>query len=268
VIAFGRASVIVKLYFLGMERRLARGLLMMDDSGDFSPSARTGSKAALLVDGENISQEFAARMIHEAQELGQLVVCRVYGNVKLLPHWDAAPGFRFIHSGAGKNSADMMIVIDALDFAHSGGVTCFFIASSDGDFAHLARHLRERHFQVIGLGEAKAPAAFRMACTQFIELKSPRLPPVPSAVPPTAGPSDLDKKIYSMIAKHSTKGSGMLVSLMGAKMHSSHKTHISTHPERTWRGYLAARPHLYTLDPKGKDAHVRFVAAAFNALKP
>lgn len=50
---------------------------------------------------------------------------------------------------------------------------------------------------------------------------------------------------------------GMRIAALGPLMHARHGTRISTFPERTWRAYLAARPELYFLDPRGPEARVR-----------
>ncbi|MCV2865605.1 NYN domain-containing protein [Albidovulum sediminicola] len=122
--------------------------------------------------------------------------------------WHGAAGFRLIHAGTGKNAADLLLCIDAMELAMGQSFSDVVIASSDGDFAHLAVQLRERGLRVIGVGEAKAPPLFRAACTRF--------------------------EVVSGKA-----------------------------PERTWRAYLAARPSLYELDPRGPEAKVRFLPAGF-----
>ncbi len=46
---------------------------------------RARPNVAVLVDGDNISATFAARIRTIAAGLGDVVVCRVYGNAILLP---------------------------------------------------------------------------------------------------------------------------------------------------------------------------------------
>ena len=50
---------------------------------------------------------------------------------------------------------------------------------------------------------------------------------------------------------------------LGPKMHSQHRVCISDHPERKWRTYLAARPALFEMDPRGPEARVRFRPEGF-----
>jgi len=125
-----------------------------DFHGDFQQEKRS---VALLIDGENISAEFAAKILVCAGQRHELTVKRVYGDATAIPCWAKAPGFRLIHTGSGKNSADMMLVMQAVEMALTHDFTSFAIVSSDSDFSHLAHFLREKGVQVIGIGESKAP---------------------------------------------------------------------------------------------------------------
>ena len=67
-----------------------------------------------------------------------------------------------------------------------------------------------------------------------------------------------------MIADHSQRGQGIRIADLSARMRAAHRTRISTFAERTWRAYLAARPLLYELDPRGPEARVRFLRDGFS----
>jgi len=74
---------------------------------------------------------------------------------------------------AGKNGADMRMVIDALELCYAREhIDTFAIASGDSDFCPLGYKLRENNRMVIGLGvkEATSPL-FVKACDEFIYLK-------------------------------------------------------------------------------------------------
>tara|TARA_R100000988_G_C3877213_1_gene106616 strand:- start:272 stop:427 length:156 start_codon:yes stop_codon:yes gene_type:complete len=49
-------------------------------------------------------------------------------------------------------------------------------------------------------------------------------------------------------------------------MHKLHGVMISKSPEKSWRAYLAKRPALYSLDPKGPKAKVRYRPDAFKTV--
>lgn len=218
---------------------------------------------AVLVDGDNISGKNAAAILSVAATHGDPIVARVYLDAQRGSDWHGAAGFRLIHAGSGKNAADLLLAIDAMDLCHAKTTTNFVIATSDGDFTHLAVRLRELGVKVIGVGEAKATRMFRASCSSFVELGAkPTVKLVPKM---PAGVTDLDLKIRNMIAQHSQQGSGMLITALAPKMHVQHGVKISALPEKTWRKYLAARPALFDLDPRGAEAMVRFRPAGFAA---
>ena len=76
---------------------------------------------------------------------------------------------------AGKNGADMRLVIDALELCYAREhIDTFVIASGDSDFCPLAYKLRENNRMVVGLGvkEATSPL-FVKACDEFVYFKPP-----------------------------------------------------------------------------------------------
>ncbi|GGA11049.1 NYN domain-containing protein [Neptunicoccus cionae] len=223
-----------------------------------------GSSIALFVDGDNISPCFSEEIMAFAKQLGRLDVARVYGGAHPASGRMEALGFRFVHAGPGKNGADILLSIDAIETCQLSEIQTFVIATSDGDFSHLAYRLRERGAEVYGLGEGKAQFSFPAACTEFSTVisKLDVMPPK-STIQRRDGPSKLDEKIRAMIAIHSKNGLGMRISELAPKMHSSHGVKISSHVERTWRAYLSKRPELYQLDPRGPEAKVRFVPQGF-----
>jgi uncharacterized LabA/DUF88 family protein len=84
---------------------------------------------------------------------------------------------------AGKNGADMRLVIDALELCYAREhIDTFAIASGDSDFCPLAYKLRENNRVLIGLGvkEATSPL-FVKACDEFIYLRPPGRPKAPEA---------------------------------------------------------------------------------------
>lgn len=74
---------------------------------------------------------------------------------------------------SGKNSADMRLVIDALELCYAREhIDTFVIASGDSDFVPLASKLRENDKYVIGIGVKQSTSpVFVKACDEFIYLK-------------------------------------------------------------------------------------------------
>src|SRR6201981_1895926 len=71
---------------------------------------------------------------------------------------------------SGKNSADIRLVVDALDLCYTKGhVDTFVILSGDSDFSPLVSKLRENAKTVIGVGVKKSSSdLFINNCDQFI----------------------------------------------------------------------------------------------------
>lgn len=216
---------------------------------------------AVLVDGDNISGKNAAAILGIATEHGDPIVMRAYLDAQRGSDWHGAIGYRLVHAGSGKNASDILLAIDAMDLVHAKTAMRFIIATSDGDFTHLAVRLRELGAKVIGVGAAKAPHMFRASCSSFVELGAQPIVKLVSNAP--TGVTELDLKIRAMIAQHSKKGAGMRIAALAPKMHVAHGLKISTLPEKNWRNYLTARPALYDVDPRGPEAMVRFRAEGF-----
>lgn len=229
------------------------------------------TKVVVLVDGDNISASHAALIRTKAARLGDITTCRVYTDAQGNSGWHEAHGFRVMHAGTGKNAADLLLSIDALELALRDGKRQFVIVTSDGDFSHLAQRLLDHDCHVLGLGESKAPRCFRAACSGFevIGLSSAKV----SVPPPVAAShgvsvvdkcSDLDLKIRDMIRKHTDGPHGVEIANLNVLLRREHDIRISTLPEGTWRNYLAKRPALYDLDPRGPEAKVRYLPKGFS----
>lgn len=147
-----------------------------------------GQRIALFVDFENLvtrSGVSAERFdiqpaLDVLLEKGKVLFRRAYCD------WSRFPGAtRDLHehgvelidvppsTRAGKNAADVRLVIDALELAYlRGHIDTFVIASGDSDFCPLAYKLREIGRTVIGMGvrEATSPLLVK-ACDEFVYLK-------------------------------------------------------------------------------------------------
>jgi uncharacterized LabA/DUF88 family protein len=104
---------------------------------------------------------------------------------------------------AGKNSADMRLVIDALELCYAREhINTFVIASGDSDFCPLAYKLRENDRLVIGLAVKEATSPFFVkACDEFIYLRGPargddrgRPPARPRPDAPTSVQGDMGQR--------------------------------------------------------------------------
>ncbi|MFT4149053.1 MAG: NYN domain-containing protein [Paracoccaceae bacterium] len=213
---------------------------------DLSPVSRAA--VALLVDGENLSKDKAAAVLMAARRHGDVRVRRVYGAANHIAGWEDA-GFRLVATRPGKNAADMLLCVEAAVLALREGIGTILIASSDRDFSYLAEQLREHGVHVVGVGEAKAPKAFREACSGFILLGGDPPKPAPA---PVAEP--MAQKVRAAIM--AAGGAGLAMDALNPIMQKQ-GVNISGTPEGNWRKWLTARPALFTCDPKGPGARVR-----------
>lgn len=217
---------------------------------------------AVLIDGENLSHTHAETVLTNARRYGDPIIRRAYGKADAIAPW-ADHGFRMVATRPAKNAADLLLAVEAMSLALKDQLKTLIIASSDGDFSHLASHLREQGHRLIGMGENKAPAAFRNACSEFTILQSARAKPPPT-VPPAALASakkDLTRWVKAYLAAAGATGVAIVdlnIAARGAGFL------ISETPEKTWRNWLQAdaRKTLVQCDPKGPTAHVRLINPA------
>src|SRR5665213_3176351 len=94
---------------------------------------------------------------------------------------------------SGKNSADIRMVVDALDLCYTKAhVDTFVIISGDSDFSPLVSKLRENNKRVIGVGVKNSTSDLLIACCdEFIYyddlVREKRKPAVKKSPKPSAG---------------------------------------------------------------------------------
>ncbi|EJE51349.1 hypothetical protein PMI14_03964 [Acidovorax sp. CF316] len=150
-----------------------------------SPSDNSISMA-LFCDFENVAlgvrdaqyEKFDIKPVLERLLLkGSIVVKKAYCD------WERYKGFKAaMHEAnfelieiphvrqSGKNSADIRLVVDALDLCYTKShVDTFVIISGDSDFSPLVSKLRENNKQVIGVGVKQSTSDLLIAnCDEFI----------------------------------------------------------------------------------------------------
>lgn len=134
--------------------------------------------SVLLIDGENVPAKFAAQLAEFVADAGREIIASVYGDFSssAMNEWrDRAAqfGFRLFQTSGkpgGRNSADMLLALDAMDILFTTDHWHFCIASGDGDFTALAIRLRLARREVTGVGMRNTSPAFRAACTRFVTL--------------------------------------------------------------------------------------------------
>jgi uncharacterized protein (TIGR00288 family) len=144
------------------------------------------ARIALFIDFENIAlglrgkkaKTFDVQLILERLlEKGRIIVKRAYAD------WTRYTEFRRdLHEAAielieipsrqqtGKNSADIRLVVDALDLCYTKEhLDTFVVVSGDSDFSPLVSKLKENNKQVIGLGLREATSNLLAEnCDEFL----------------------------------------------------------------------------------------------------
>lgn len=133
-------------------------------------------RLAVLIDGDNAQSALIPAVFDALQPYGQPVIRRVYRDWSN-PHlrsWTDVIGRCALHarqhypSSSGKNSTDILLIIDAMDLLHEGAVDRFAIVSSDSDYSPLAMRIREGGGYVIGIGRENTSLRLVDACDAFI----------------------------------------------------------------------------------------------------
>ena len=140
-------------------------------------------KIALLIDADNVSYRHVPSIMHElVSKYGEVTIRRLYGNWSIvgdawrpmIERYLMTPVFQS-GNASGKNSSDIGLIIDAMDYLHAGAVDCFCIASSDSDYTSLVSRLREGGKDVIGVGEkskVKESGNLARSCTRFLFIEN------------------------------------------------------------------------------------------------
>ncbi|HVN30391.1 MAG TPA: NYN domain-containing protein [Thermoanaerobaculaceae bacterium] len=172
-------------------------------------------KIALFIDFENIAlgvrdtsyktfdvQLVLARLL----EKGKVVARRAYAD------WDRYGSYKrgFHEAGielidiplkvySGKNSADIRMVVDALDLCYAKEhVTTFALVSGDSDFSPLVSKLRENDKYVIGLGVKNSTSELLVAsCDEFIFYED--LIRAVQEAPPLAGLPKKQRECFALL---------------------------------------------------------------------
>lgn len=150
----------------------------------FDPDRRQGmngeNRVAVFVDAENlaqwIKQDGLETLLEELSSIGTVVVRKAYArwtNTSVAAHQGTLNrlGFELVHTFhpvSGKNSADIHIAVDVMEYAGREDLHCIALATGDSDFSPLFRRLREMGKQVLGAGPRSALSeSVKSSCSRF-----------------------------------------------------------------------------------------------------
>ncbi|MCA9785287.1 MAG: NYN domain-containing protein [Calditrichaeota bacterium] len=141
---------------------------------------------ALFIDFDNIAiglresrkNGFEIRLVLDRLlEKGRIIAKKAYADWKYYDRYKAALHSHNIElidipkrSVTGKNSADIRLVVDALDLCHTNPhINTFAIISGDSDFSPLVSKLRENNKLVVGIGMKDSTSMLLVEnCDEFL----------------------------------------------------------------------------------------------------
>lgn len=138
------------------------------------------NRVAIFVDAENLTQwiklDGLETLLEELSSIGTVVVRKAYArwtNMNVAAHQGTLNrlGFELIHTFHpvnGKNSADIQMAVDVMEYAGREELQSIVLATGDSDFSPLFRRLREKGKQVLGAGPRSALSeSVKSSCSRF-----------------------------------------------------------------------------------------------------
>ncbi len=205
----------------------------------------THSSVALLVDGDNFIPDLAPELYEKASDFGPLKYCRVYCNVRSQPNWEKNSDFKAIHAGSGKNAADILLVVEALELAYNDAAETFVLASSDGDLKHLICKLTELAKQVKWYGEIAKASSLTKQHRLFEGIGKDQANSDAS--------EDWHRSVKEIIENHGSKNVGLDLSQLGKRMGDRYKVTKDMLPQKSWKKWLKEFTERYEVE----ERHVR-----------
>ncbi len=242
---------------------------------------------AVFIDFENLALGFQnrrdrfdiERVLERLVEKGKIVVKKAYCDWSRFPQYtgplhEAAIELIEIprRSQTGKNSADIRLVVDAIDLAYSKEhINTFVIVSGDSDFSPLVSKLKELGKHVIGLGMQESTSdLLRDNCDEFIYYedlgKAPALTPLIDQNVPETKRKAFELLLESLLAlrreNKEVLWSSMIKDTMKRKKPSFNESY---HGYRTFSELLQDAQRLGLLELETDPRSRTFVVTRFGA---
>ena len=145
-------------------------------------------------------------LVSRLLEKGKIVIKRAYADWSRYAEYKRAfheSAFELIeipqHRMTGKNSADIRMVVDAMDLAsNKGHINVFVIGSGDSDFSPLVSKLKENNKQVLGFGVKGSTSELLIEnCDEFLYYED--LVREKSKVPTMSGVSEKAAEAFALL---------------------------------------------------------------------
>ncbi|MEL6766770.1 MAG: NYN domain-containing protein [Pseudomonadota bacterium] len=185
-------------------------------------------RIALLLDADNLDEAAIRFATENAKGHGRLVIRRAWGRLNALRgHERVLADLGFAAEAAlsaargAKDTADLMLAQFAVRLAERRLVDIVALASSDSDFAAIARGVHESGLETLGYGRASSPLGLREAVTRFVPF--PEKEPVATAAKPIAPekPGQEQAKLVRVIEAALDKNGGARLSQLGSAVNKA-----------------------------------------------
>ena len=180
---------------------------------------------AVLIDFENVGLDNMQRLLDQLSDMGRVIIKKAYADWSVernrrdqLLEMGIEAVHLFRSTKSGKNSSDILLVIDAVDLLHSAQIDTFVIASSDSDFVPLVNKLRASGKTVIAAGrrDAASPTLVR-SCDRYIYLDGAKASRASrSKTQPPKEPSPVSLIVRAIEASVDDQGQ-----VVGSKLHQT-----------------------------------------------
>lgn len=217
----------------------------------------------IFVDGENVRPWTVAEILGIVGRGPLPRLCRVYGHNQTLHGWHSIPGFEIINTGVlgnggvefVKNTADVKITVDVMEFVHVDHGQTVILCSSDRDFTPLAWSLRKLGRTVIGMGDERTSEHYRSACTRFVVAEKCDKRSASAVL--GSMPVSTDRKIVEWVVTAIGQSTGKAIALaeLGQLMSRRFKVNKADLDDPDWRSFLK-RHQQFIVD---EDNMVRLV---------
>lgn len=193
-------------------------------------STHANVPTAVLIDGENIAASDYPRLQTHLGSIAGIAIIRVFGDFAKPAHANWLEICRrhglepVLHCSpvTGKNGADILLTISAMDILATGTFRRIVLVSGDSDFLALVRRLRTGGVEVVGMARRASSVTSPDSYSKWIEFgdavsaKTTKTAPLQSAPPSLPVPDGFRGAIQQIIGRNA-----MSLSAVGQELRKS-----------------------------------------------
>lgn len=206
-------------------------------------------RVVILIDGDAMAYKSLKAVLDHAGEIGDVIGCTVYANPSSFLPQDI-PEVRRVVAPYGRNAADILLALDAMELLLGDDADIFVIATSDGGLAALVDRIQSRGKIAVVASSNTISGDLRRLCPDYVDV-SRRSLPLEEAV------TEFDLMVIRTL--ETAAGGRMDICSFGAKFHDLNRVPIKETPHRKWRNYFSSRRDLYSLPDEGQASVIRLL---------